>query len=266
MSKIPLLLPVPDELPQPFPFGPPPPPDVREWYEDRELRPICFIVGVDLGQARDFSAIVINECNFATRTHYQKSAFESAAGELRREQIAHHRLRHVERVVLGTSYPDVIARVVQVMDRLPSMSREPRLVVDGTGCGRPVIDMMRKSQLRPLAVTITAGSAETIEGMNARVAKRILASTVAVALDYARLQVVADGPHVEVLRGELRAFKVKVNSNQNESFESWREADHDDLVLGSALAVWAGERLRQRHRVNPNWSLLDPARSGLPAR
>ena len=34
---------------------------------------------------------------------------------------------------------------------------------------------------------------------------------------------------------------MNVNSG-NETFESWRERDHDDLVLAVALAAWLGER------------------------
>ena len=249
---IPLLLPVPDTMPMPFPFGPPPQPVMRAWFEDRPLEKICFVVGVDLGQARDFSTIVISEVNFAPRVHFA----QDAPGEVRREQIIHHRLRHVERIPLGTSYPAICDRVAQVMVTVPAMPRQPVLVADATGCGRPVMDMMRKMDLEPLAVTITAGSGETIEKNDVRVAKKILASTVAVALDAGRLQIVAVGPDVETLRNELRAFRVKISTTQNESFESWREADHDDLVLAAALAVWTGERLRERFRVNPAWHVF----------
>lgn len=256
MSNVPPFIPVPDTMPRPFPFGPPRELPMREWHEDGQPRPICFVVGVDLGQARDFSAIIINEVNFADRVHFQQAPFERIPGELRREKITHHRLRHVERIQLGTSYPDVLARVTEVMERVPPMPRPPALIMDATGCGRPVMDLARKQGLEPLGVTITAGSAVTVQGADARVAKKVLASTVAVALDTGRLQVVAVGPHVETLRNELRSFRVKVTAGQNETFESWREADHDDLVLGAALAVWAGERLRERFRINPTWTPL----------
>jgi hypothetical protein len=41
---------------------------------------------------------------------------------------------------------------------------------------------------------------------------------------------------------ELDNFKVKVTVAANETFESWREKDHDDLVLATAIAAWLGER------------------------
>jgi hypothetical protein len=43
---------------------------------------------------------------------------------------------------------------------------------------------------------------------------------------------------------EFDSFTVKINAETaNESFESWRERDHDDLVLAVALAAWGAERL-----------------------
>jgi hypothetical protein len=255
-DSVPLFLPVPDSMPTEFPFGPAPKAEFDEWHEDGVLVPICFIVGVDLGQARDFSTIVIDEVNFAERVHKQRPKFAPVGTEVRREKITYHRLRHVERIPLGTSYPDVLDRVSTVMGTVPPLPRDPVLVMDATGVGRPVMDLARKHGLTPLGVTITAGSNETCERDDYRVAKKILASTVAVALDTERLQVVAVGDHVGTLRKELQAFRVKVTANQNESFESWREQDHDDLVLASAMAIWAGERLRDRYRVNPHWRLF----------
>jgi hypothetical protein len=55
----------------------------------------------------------------------------------------------------------------------------------------------------------------------------------------------------ETLVKELLNFRVKINiSTAHDSYEAWREGDHDDLVLSVALACWAGERyLRRRARV-----------------
>ena len=40
------------------------------------------------------------------------------------------------------------------------------------------------------------------------------------------------------LTSELLNFKVKITTVGNETFESWRERDHDDLVLALACALW----------------------------
>ncbi len=50
----------------------------------------------------------------------------------------------------------------------------------------------------------------------------------------------------DVLVKELLAFRVKINiSTAHDSYEAWREGDHDDLVLALALACWAGERMKR---------------------
>ncbi len=42
------------------------------------------------------------------------------------------------------------------------------------------------------------------------------------------------------LEKELSTFKRKINlATAHDSYEHWREGDHDDLVLAAALAVWS---------------------------
>jgi len=48
------------------------------------------------------------------------------------------------------------------------------------------------------------------------------------------------------------SFKVKINlKTAHDSYEAWREGQHDDLVLFVALAAWFAER---RYR-NTDWRL-----------
>ena len=45
----------------------------------------------------------------------------------------------------------------------------------------------------------------------------------------------------DVLVKELLNFRVKINiSTAHDSYEAWREGDHDDLVLSVALSCWSG--------------------------
>jgi hypothetical protein len=50
-----------------------------------------------------------------------------------------------------------------------------------------------------------------------------------------------DGGMRACLSREAQNFTVKVTPAGNETFESWRESEHDDLVLALALACWAAE-------------------------
>ena len=45
------------------------------------------------------------------------------------------------------------------------------------------------------------------------------------------------------LKKELLNFRVKINiSTSHDSYEAWREGDHDDLVLAVALACWRARK------------------------
>jgi hypothetical protein len=40
----------------------------------------------------------------------------------------------------------------------------------------------------------------------------------------------------------METFEVKVTENRNETFASWRDGTHDDILLALALLLWYGER------------------------
>ena len=71
-----------------------------------------------------------------------------------------------------------------------------------------------------------------------RRSRKGLVSILQVLLGTRRLHVAADQPDARQLARELETFQVKLTQAGNETFESWRERDHDDLVLAVALACW----------------------------
>jgi hypothetical protein len=49
-------------------------------------------------------------------------------------------------------------------------------------------------------------------------------------------------PEASTLRKELQNFRVKIDPRTaHDSYEHWREGDHDDLVLATAMACWFRE-------------------------
>ena len=212
--SVPLLIPVAERAPIDWAAAEP----KHEWWTSTP-QPVLFVMGLDLGQARDYSAIVVNEVSLSTRQRHNRGDQTALFGPV--QTIHRHDLRHVERLPLGMSYPDVIATVRDRFMRLPPMPRAPKLIVDATGVGRPVVDEMRRAGLTLASCTITGGSQWSHDGKdNVRVAKGLLAAGIAVALDTRRLTVSADGPHRDTLRSELSAFRVKVTSAANETFEA----------------------------------------------
>ena len=65
-------------------------------------------------------------------------------------------------------------------------------------------------------------------------------------LDSGRLHIPTLLGHGATLKAELANFRVKINlRTAHDSYEagpSWREGEHDDLVLSLAMALWFAER------------------------
>jgi hypothetical protein len=149
----------------------------------------------------------------------------------------------LQRWPLGTPYTQIVADVADRFS-VPPLNAGVALAVDQTGVGRAVVDMFRQSPAlsRLEAILITAGHA-TSRGDDGswHVPKKELVSVLQVLLQARRLRV-AKLPERETLVKEFLTFRIKMTAAGNETFEAWRERDHDDLVLAVALAAWLGER------------------------
>jgi Terminase RNaseH-like domain len=183
-----------------------------------------FITGLDLGQTQDFTAMVVLERS----DHYQDATYQ---------------VRHLERFQLGTSYVEIVQKVTERFSNPPLTGST--LVVDQTGVGRAVVDLLRDNPnppwyLRPITIT---GGHTVGEGddRSKRVPKKDLVGCLQILLQAGRLKIARSLPEAAVLVKELENFRIKVSVTTNESFEAWRDGDHDDLVLGTALACWEGE-------------------------
>ncbi len=193
---------------------------------------MSFVVGVDLGQASDFTAKA-----FVQREHRPTNVENPQQGTWHEE---HYTIRQLQRPPLKTPYTDIVRDLRQDLGKPELQGAD--LVVDATGVGRSVIDFMRAEGLNPIAVTITAGQQITQhENGFWHVPKRVLVSSMAVALQTGRLHVVRTLEHAPTWMREAAAFKVKISKAANESYEAWREGDHDDLMLATSLAVWWAE-------------------------
>jgi hypothetical protein len=222
-----------------------------------------MLIGLDLGQQRDWTAISVTErAAVPTEKTVLEDRWDDSSGRYGlwqgEEKALEYRVRHLERPALGTPYTDVVDRVVELVKKLGG---EPILCVDATGVGRPVTDMLWQrlsAELRgtstvvtPCSITITGGDSVTKNPDGGwRVPKRDLISATLVLLQNGRLKI-AEGLELrETLVKELLNFRVKINiSTAHDSYEAWREGDHDDLVLSVALACWAGERFLRKPKL-----------------
>ena len=195
-----------------------------------------FYVGLDLGQSADYTALAVIQDGVKKKPDTE-----------RLEKFLH--LRHLERFELGALYPD-IAEAVAALVRSPELSPDefdgvrikrtrPELVVDQTGVGLAVTDLLKKKGVRFRAVTITGGTETNYGGGSWHVPKRDIMGALEVPFHTGELQVAEDMKLWPTLREELLNFRRKIDlRTAHDSYEHWREGDHDDLVLAAALACW----------------------------
>src|SRR4051812_8789769 len=99
-----------------------------------------YLLGLDLGQTTDFTALAVIERPPA------------GGGE------PVYALRHLQRFPLGTPYTTIVPTVARLADTGP-LRGHSTLVVDQTGVGRPLVEMLFKAPVPcgVVPVTITGG-------------------------------------------------------------------------------------------------------------
>ena len=182
------------------------------------MTPLTRLVCADLGQAADYTAI----------------------GVLEREPTRDV-LRHSERPELKTPYPAVAARLAELSARLDGCP----IVMDATGVGRPVVDMVReRTRSLVVPVVITGGQHARVDELGYwHVPKRVLVAAAQVAMQNQAVAIPRALPLAATIEGELRAFKMRQSAAGNMQFEAWRAGEHDDLVLMLTMGLWYSARL-----------------------
>ncbi|MGH8542119.1 MAG: hypothetical protein ACREX3_00395 [Gammaproteobacteria bacterium] len=185
-----------------------------------------FVVGLDLGQAQDPTALAV---------------LERSPGVAPADPVF-HRVRHLHRWPLWTSYPVIVSDVRDLLDRPPLKGAVTALVVDATGVGAAVVDLFEDAGLgvRLVPVTITAGAEAHEVDLGWRVPKRDLVGISQVLLQRRRLRIAKALPEAARLLEEMEQFRVEITERGRDTYAAAAGA-HDDLVLAVALACWFGE-------------------------
>ena len=185
-----------------------------------------FYIGVDLGQKQDHTAIAIVE----------KEVMRPPGRLL---------VRRVERVALGTPYPRVVEHIREIA-RGAAFAGQCAVVVDATGVGAPVVDMLRAAGLgcEITAVTITGGDRESRIGtMRVSVPKRDLIAGVQLALEKGELRIARRMKDAGALVRELIDVRITAGMGMGSvRIGAEGRGEHDDLVIALALACWRARR------------------------
>jgi len=186
-----------------------------------------FYIGVDLGKTHDYTAIAVIEKETPLQVN-QRNYFAPGASPLPQLLV-----RRLERVPLGTSYPRIVAHI-RAITHAPPLAGHCALVVDATGLGAPVVDMLREpgTGCDITAVTVTGGERVSRRGlMHFGVPRRDLIAGVQLALEQGRLRISGHLHEGPALGRELLAMRAGCATSE-----------HDDLVFAVALACWRAHR------------------------
>lgn len=189
-------------------------------------------IGLDLGQKRDHTALVVLE---RQRRHRYLVGPD-------KELL----VRAAERLPLGTGYPEVV-EIVRHVVRVVSAKLGPQewchLAVDATGVGKPVVDALRAANLgcRMTAVTITSGDKQHYrsgESSAMNVPKQNLIAGLQLALEQGELRIAKTMGSAGMLTKELLEVRMQRRELAGIRYGAEGPGRHDDLVIALALAVW----------------------------
>lgn len=198
--------------------------------ERSEPRGNPFVLGLDLGQANDYTAVSVGE----VRLRPKPDPFDL-------------QIRHLHRFPLRMPYPTMVDEVGVMVRELKKLGRV-LMVIDHTGVGRPVVDLFRMAGLGVTIYPVTIATSAMSEARrdpstgNWTVPKKDLVAAIQTLAYADRLKVAQSLQFAPILGQELLAFRMKYTAAANVTYEAWREGDHDDLVLAVAMTCWGAVR------------------------
>lgn len=188
-----------------------------------------FYMGVDLGQKKSHTAIAVVEWRAEGEEYRNPVTWAMEWQDTKPPRVM---VRYLRQIPLGTSYTDVVDEVKNLAWS-PELRGNTKLVVDATGAGTPVVDLIRKDAdfLRRAcelnSVTITNGS-EARKGPRRgdwSVPKDVLINGLLLIFEENKLEIAKGMRESKQLIEELVHFGKG-------------DGHRDDLVLAVALAVW----------------------------
>ena len=213
-----------------------------------------YAVLVDLGKKRDFAATMV-----------MKDSPQIALGSELLKQP--NRVLHYYDIVYidqkqGVWYHDIVDEIGQLMNRA-TLAENADLIVDGTGVGEGVVEMMREKGLQPIPI-ITTGRGlmrevyadisevfrrpawgDRATRLNIQVLKEIhvpkadLVAAGQLLVQQERIRVAAGLKWAEEARKQFKSFRGKINERtKHKVYEADTEEEHDDLVICYLLGAW----------------------------
>jgi hypothetical protein len=190
---------------------------------------MAIAMGIDIGQRREPSALCVAEAQ--TREADGRST-------------VHHLVRHLERLPVGTPFPEVARRAAELSAGIRSRAGEsPRVYINATGLGQPVVDLFEEAMtggrsVVPVFFTHGDRRTETMVGLRTEIllGKAFLVTRLQTLLQTGRLHLPRTA-EAETLARELREYEIEVTEDANDRYGAFRVGTQDDLITALGLAV-----------------------------
>jgi len=192
------------------------------------------VIAADIGKKRDFTAI----CGIERWQNKWAWPYEE-----KDDGDPYYRLKSIERLPLDTEYNIQIEVIKWIYDTVVEDYAEqnirPDVVIDATGCGTVVLDMVKKAIPKAQGIWFHGGKNVSRDGSVYNVPQSDLAMVLQILMQSKRVTFASDITGLDKLKKELLNFTYKVNINTGHThFEAWRERDHDDQVYAVACGLW----------------------------
>jgi hypothetical protein len=237
-------------------------------------------IGVDIGKITDPTAISVAEAvqvetgRFRSckriPAHIDAKGRFIPAKDAEPVRLTRYIIRQIGRVPLGTSYPDVATKIVDMLLSPRFEGRSIRMLIDVTGVGQAIYDMVKKEihdrihgvndltvqqkeQLKRVSLQpISFVHGEKYNRSKGTLGKAFLVSKGQALLQYRRIDV-PDTPEAKATCDELLVYEIKISDKGTDTYGAFQTGKHDDLATALLLSVLEdpySERVTYSERVH----------------
>ena len=192
-----------------------------------------FQIAADLGQANDYSAVVVIKDQAVPIV----DAGRVIVGPRERTIVYADRFR-------GVSYVDVVDHLIRLRNA-PPFGGKSELAIDGTSIGRVVSDMLWEQNADHRAIQMTGGQEWTKKGRYVNAGKTFMIENLAVMFAAGEIRFAHDLPLRAEIEQDLASFATSTTAAGNQIITQSRSAaGHGDLGIALIVGAFASQYLQ----------------------
>ncbi len=198
-----------------------------------------YVVSCDPGKKQDYTAISVIEETW------------NEDGNL------FYALRALVRPPLGTPHHSNVQLLADIMRRTEALGKTT-LVVDASGIGDPIYELLIEYGLRPIGIVITGGGKVTKHRENVHrlihVPKEFLITNAQIATQTKGMFKIPRNLWLaQIFLTELRNYQYKITQHAHTVYSPRGDSIHDDLVLSASMGLYYIIKYGQEPEVRFRW-------------